>query len=173
MRINNNFIHYVVLILPLFFFTEKNFAESLVAQELQIKIAYLYHFTKFVHWPTNNNKFHYCVYEDANFTQLLSKAYEEKTVNNQNIEVSTINTSSPVENCQLIYFPKSAPKELLTKINSLPILSVGSEPGFNQSGGIINLFNAGQNIRFTINNTAATNASLKISSHLLSLSKEP
>jgi hypothetical protein len=148
-------------------------AEESSDRKSQIIAAYLFHFTKFTGWPTVSPVFHYCVYEDADFAGLLKKTYSDKTVAGASIDVKNINAQSKWDDCQLIYFSEAAQKEFVEKISRYAILSVGAQNDFMQLDGIIYLFEEDQKIRFYINNVAATNAGLKISSQLLQLSKEP
>jgi|GEM_PF-1091299 len=148
-------------------------AEESSERKSQIIAAYLFHFTKFTGWPTVTPVFHYCVYEDADFTGLMKKAYSDKTVGEASIDIKNINAQSKWDDCQLIYFSQAAQKEFVEKISKYAILSVGAQNDFIQLDGIIYLFEEEQKIRFYINNVAATNAGLKISSQLLQLSKEP
>lgn len=142
-------------------------------RELQITAAYLYHFIQFTEWPERPAVFRYCVYQDARFTELLQKTYSDKTVGDARIDVSNINEQIKLDDCHLVYFPQTVPPDFLQKISKYAILSVGSQKGFTESGGIIYLFEDDQKLRFYINNTVATDTGLKISSQLLKLSREP
>ncbi|MGZ5026906.1 MAG: YfiR family protein [Methylobacter sp.] len=148
-------------------------AEEALERESQITAAYLYHFTKFTEWPAVSPVFHYCVYDDAGFTNLLQQTYHGKTIGDAGIDVKNINSQSKLDDCQLIYFPDPGPADFLKKVSKYPILSVGSQKDFTELGGVIYLFEEDQKIRFYVNNAAAINAGLKISSQLLKLSKEP
>lgn len=148
-------------------------AEEAPVQESQITVAYLYHFTKFTEWPTVSPIFHYCVYEDANFADLLRQTYSGKTIGQASIAVKNISSQADLDNCQLIYFSQPGPADFLKKVSRHAILSVGIQKDFTELDGIIYLFEENQKIRFYVNNVAAANAGLKISSQLLRLSKEP
>jgi hypothetical protein len=148
-------------------------AEEPPERESQITAAYLYHFTKFTEWPAVYPVFRYCVYDNAHFTNLLQQTYSGKTIGEASIDVKNINSQSTLDDCQLIYFPDPGPADFLRKVSHYPILSVGSQKDFTELGGIIYLFEEDQKIRFYVNNSAATNVGLKISSQLLRLSKEP
>lgn len=148
-------------------------AEELSERELQIKVAYLYHFTKFIEWPSASPVFHYCVYEDADFTNLLQKSYSNKTIGEASIEVKNVSAKTKLDDCQVIYFPHAVSADLLEKISKFPILSIGTQQDFTELGGIIYLFEDDQKLSFFVKNTLATNVGLKINSQLLKLSKEP
>ena len=159
--------------LALLFAWNTSVAEESPERESQITVAYLYHFTKFTEWPTVSPVFHYCVYDDANFTDLLQQTYSGKTIGDASIEVKNISSQAKLDDCQLIYFPQPGPADFLKKASKYAILSVGTQKDFTELGGIIYLFEENQKIRFYVNNAAAANAGLKISSQLQRLSKEP
>jgi hypothetical protein len=148
-------------------------AEEPSDRELQLEAAYLFHFTQFTEWPSISPVFHYCVYEDASFTELLQKIYNGKTIGEAQIDVKSINAQTQLDDCHLVYFPKTVPSDFLEKTHKYAILSVGMQKDFSKSGGIIYLFEEDQKLRFYIDNKAATDVGLKISSQLLKLSKEP
>ncbi|MFU8789911.1 MAG: YfiR family protein, partial [Methylobacter sp.] len=142
-------------------------------RELQITAAYLYHFIQFTEWPEKPSVFHYCVYDNEGFANLLRKIYSDKTVGDASIDVNNINDNASPDACHLIYFSQTAPAVFLQKISQYAVLSVGSQKNFIELGGIIYLFEADQKLRFYINNTAAKDTGLTISSQLLKLSREP
>lgn len=143
-----------------------------VERETKIKIAYLFHFSQFTEWAEISPVFNYCVYEDTHFSALLRQAYVSKKLNNSKIDVIDITEKSNVDECQLLYFPNTISTDVLAQIQKKPILSIGSQKNILEQG-IIYLFEDDQKIRFFINNTQALTAGLKISSQLLTLSKEP
>ena len=108
-------------------------------REQQLTAAYLFHFTQFTEWPTAGSIFHYCIYEDAGFTELLQKAYTGKTIGESQIDVKNINAQHSLDDCQLMYFSKTSPPDFLEKIRKLPILSVGMQKDFSKTG-MINSF---------------------------------
>ncbi len=165
-------LHVIILLFGIYY-TLPSFADESFEREVKIKIAYLFHFNQFTEWTTKLPVFNYCVYENAHFSELLKQAYQGKKHGDMEIEIRNISAQSNVDNCQLIYFPNDISTDLLAKIRKKPILSVGTQKGFIEQGGIIYLFEENQKIRFFINNTGALAAGLKINSQLLALSKDP
>jgi hypothetical protein len=147
-------------------------ADDSTERENKIKIAYLFHFSQFTEWAIKSPVFTYCVYDDTHFSELLRRAYAGKMLGTSQIEVKSITAQSNLDSCQLIYFPNTVSMDLLAQIYKKPILSVGTQKTILEQG-IIYLFEDDQKIRFFINNAAALTSGLKISSQLLSLSKEP
>lgn len=163
----------LVLLVGISFCATPTFADDESSErENKIKIAYLFHFGQFTEWAVKSPTFNYCVYDDNHFSQLLKLAYSGKKLRDSQIEVANITEKSNVENCQLVYFPNAISTDLLTRIRKKPILSVGSQKNILEQG-IIYLFEDEQKIHFYINNNNALESSLKISSQLLVLSKEP
>ena len=148
------------------------FADESTERENKMKIAYLFHFSQFTEWAVKPAVFNYCVYDDSHFSTLLKQAYAGKILGNSQVEVQTVNAQSNFNSCQILYFPGSVPSDLLASIRKKPILSIGSQKNILEQG-IIYLFEDEQKIRFFINNVTALASGLKISSQLLSLSKEP
>ena len=86
--------------------------------------------------------------------------------------------SSPVEatNCHILFVSTSEKPRLTQILGGLKgssVLTVGEMDRFTESGGMINFVKVGTKIRFQINNEAAANAKLKISSKLLNLALRP
>ncbi len=163
----------LVLFFSILFYAAPMFAaDESTERENKIKIAYLFNFSQFTEWSVKPPVFNYCVYDDVPFSELLKNAYVGKTLGDSRIEVQNITEKSNINNCQLIYFPNKVSADLLTQMRKKPILSVGSQKNVLEQG-IIYLFEDEQKIRFFINNVTALASGLKISSQLLSLSKEP
>ena len=102
--------------------------------------------------------------------------FESKTSDYQTANVST--TRALVEGARAaavnhVVFISSSEENRLAKILKLfsdsNVLSVGEMDGFAKRGGIINLVKIAETIRFEINNDAAGQAQIKISSQLLKI----
>lgn len=148
------------------------FADTEIERTEKIKIAYLFHFSQFTQWVEKPRVFTYCVYDDTHFSQLLKQAYAGKVIDGSHVEVQLVNLQSNFDSCQLLYFPGDVPADLLATIHKKSILTVGEQKNILDQG-IIYLFEDNQKIRFFINNSQALAVGLKISSQLLTLSKEP
>ena len=148
------------------------FADTEIERTEKIKIAYLFHFSQFTEWTSQPSIFTYCVYDDSHFSALLKQAYLGKTLGSSQIEVQAVNAQSNLDSCQLLYFPNNTPSDVLSIVKKKQILTVGEQKNILEQG-MIYLFEDNQKIRFFINNSQALAAGLKISSQLLSLSKEP
>jgi YfiR/HmsC-like len=88
--------------------------------------------------------------------------------------VEVIGAGTRVRSCHLLYIGAAAPKrweELETAVHGAPVLTVSSVDRFAESGGIAQLIEDRERMRFAINVDSATRARLKLSSKLLSLAQ--
>lgn len=149
---------------------------SEIYDEYTVKAAYLYNFTKFVEWPpgtfpATDSPLVICVSSENPFGGALATLHG-KTVADHPVEVRLISLAARLDRCHVIFIGRTNQgnfKTVLTKLARLPILTVSDINDFTQSGGIIELFDENQRIRFSINITVARQANLKLSSQLLKL----
>jgi YfiR/HmsC-like len=148
-------------------------------KEYQIKAAFLFNFAQFVEWPANafastNAPFCIGVLGDDPFGAALDETVQGETIDNRKIIVRRARQAGDLKNCQMIFVSKSEKKhvaEILSEMDSKPILTVSEVDGFARQGGIINFYLDGTKVRFEIDPSAARSDGLKISSQLLSLGK--
>lgn len=149
--------------------------------EYQVKAAFIYNFAKFVEWPervfaspetaitigiVSDNK----DTVDADLEETLAG----KKINGRHLRKSHL--SSPkdekaLEECHIVFIAKSkkgVQAEFLQALKDRSVLTI-TETDKNQ--GIINFIMEENKVRFEIDNTAAQQAGLKISSKLLSLAR--
>lgn len=147
--------------------------------EVKLKAAYLYNFAKFIHWPE---------YVFVNKTSPLvigvlgaSPLYEEliplaaRTVRNRPITVEYFATLDTVQHCHLLYISPSVSGSLqsvLKNLHSTPIITVGDDRAFAESGGTIQFVTKRGRLRFIVNLETAQANGIKIDSQLLSLAVE-
>lgn len=144
--------------------------------EYAVKAAYLYNFAKFVEWPPgafskNDAPLVICIASDNPFGDTLT-VISNKTVDNHPVEVRNTSVMASFDRCHIIFISRAEQgrfKTVLAKLARLPILTVSDISGFAQFGGMIELFEAEQRIRFNININAARQANLRLSSQLLKL----
>ena len=155
------------------------YAASAQSREYQIKAAFLYNFAQFIDWPSaafanTNAPFNIGILGDDPFDGSLDQTIQDETIGGHRIVAVRSQHIEDLKNCQMIFVCKSEKKhvgEILTELDSKPILTVSEIDGFAQRGGGINFFLAGTKVRFEINPGAAQSDGLKISSQLLSLGK--
>lgn len=161
-----------------------------VVTESSLEAAFLFNFAKFVDWPPT-------AYADAttpitigiltknapggklddnSIAKDLEAIVLKREINGRAIIVKQLTSVAEVTNfnCQMLYFGGSHLgdfKKDIIWLGKASVLLVGHADHFadRETGGMINFVKQGSKIRFQINEAAAKNAGLKISSKLLSL----
>jgi hypothetical protein len=153
-------------------------AQQAPVGEYEVKAAFLYNFAKFVEWPEVSGaggapEFVIGILGQDPFGSDIA-VIEGKSVNGKILKIVRSDSLAELNNCQVLFI--SGPVEnrlddILKKLGSRPILTVGDTHGFAHAGIMINLFKKDNKIRFEINPTAAEKTGLRISSHLLRLAR--
>ncbi|MFZ5951020.1 MAG: YfiR family protein, partial [Candidatus Rifleibacteriota bacterium] len=147
-----------------------------IAEESEIKAAFVFNFLKFVNWPE---------LKERDTLRLLTIGKSElntkirlidgREANHRQIIVCDGEKAVAEQECMAIIFGEIERKEAVEYLRSCekkPILTIGDCPDFARSGGIIGLKVVKGKVRFEINLAAAEKAGLKISSQLLKLAVE-
>ncbi|EKD42700.1 MAG: hypothetical protein ACD_73C00054G0002 [uncultured bacterium] len=158
-------------------FIHSSFAFSAAVTEYQLKAAFLFHFFEFVEWPKTtddsvNTPFLIGVLGKNPFGSILEETLRNKIVNDKPVKVEYIEELKNLNKYHILFISsskKDSLPEIFQSLQGSHVLTVGETESFNEKGGIINFILQGQKVRFSINNEAAKNAGLKISSRLLQL----
>lgn len=152
-------------------------APESTAPEYQVKATFLYTFAKLATWPTNAfpgpnaTNFTIGIVGHDPFGPYLEAAVRDKTIAGQPIIIVHFLTVDEVKACQLLFLPLMDHDQLraarLVRLVNQPILTVGDAPGFARQGGTIAFVKVRDTIRFEVNQAAASQAGLKLSSKLL------
>lgn len=145
--------------------------------EYEVKAAFLYNFAKFVEWPSTafpgpDSPMIIGVLGEDPFGKELDLTVAGKLVQGRPLQVRRWRRIENVESCHILFFSSSerrAVPELLGRLQSAPVLTVGEQEQFIAQGGMISFLLEENRVRFDINNLSARNAGLKISSRLLAL----
>lgn len=145
--------------------------------EYQVKAVYLYNFTKFIDWPTNNltpadAPIVIGILGEDPFGKTLDDLVANEVVRGHRLVVKRLNPDDDWRGCQVLFIShlKKAPlAALLQKLKENPILTVSDSSGFAEQGGIINFVIVQDKVKLEINPDAAAAAGLQISSKLLKL----
>lgn len=148
-------------------------------QEYQLKAAFLYNFAQFVKWPSgaftsSDAPFNIGVLGDDPFGSALEETVRGEAINNHRLTVVRAQQVSDLKDCQMIFVSRSKEgqvSEILSQLDSKPILTVSEIDNFAQDGGAIDFYLQGGKVRFEINPNSAQRRGLKISSQLLNLGK--
>jgi len=145
--------------------------------EYQVKALFLLNFTKYVEWPAEtfaqpDSPVTIAVLGEDSFGDDLNKAVAGKMVGGRKIIILPIASDDDWRKCQILFISASEKKrlpEILARLKSLPVLTVGETAQFAEQGGIINFTKKDGKVRLEVDLEAARNAKLLISSRLLNV----
>uniref|UniRef100_Q028L6 Putative transmembrane protein n=1 Tax=Solibacter usitatus (strain Ellin6076) TaxID=234267 RepID=Q028L6_SOLUE len=147
------------------------------ASEYQVKAAFLLNFTKFIEWPPRafddaKAPIAICLFGDDPFDGALNQLVEGEVVNGRKLVVQKIRHAPAAKTCQVVFVNKAEkePSKILGGLGP-GVLTVGEGEGFLRDGGMIAFVLENHRVRFDINQGAASNAELSLSSRLLSVAK--
>ena len=156
-------------------------ASSAEARADRLKAAYTLNFLKFVEWPGSEAKdqtLRVSVIGSGSIAAAIQTAVERKTVQGRLVSVTWYATLTEwkTANCATTshaIFLTAATKpdwgDLLRTIAGRPVLTISDSDEFCSAGGMLDLFESDNHIRFNANPGAAALAGLKIRSDLLKL----
>jgi hypothetical protein len=144
---------------------------------LAIKATYLYKFASFVEWPpsvwqTSSSPVVLCVAGDDPFGSLLDEAVAGQRVGSHPIIVHRLPVVTRNSGCEILYVagsPAQPVADALAVVRGTPVLTVTDSERNGGAKGIINFVILDNHVRFEIDNGAAAENGLAISSKLLSL----
>lgn len=147
------------------------------APEYQVKAAFLLNFTKFAEWPAAafsapDAPIEICVLGEDPFGTALDRIVAGEVVNGRKVIARRIKQAPSPKSCQVVFAGRSE-KELLKITAGMGpgVLTVGEGGDFVRGGGMIAFVIENRRVRFEINQTAAQNAGIKLSSRLLNVAK--
>ncbi len=141
-------------------------AQAQVANESQVKSAYLYNFAKMASWPqealpTATSKLVMCVLGgDADFPDVLRSTLAGKNIGEHPIEIRQAQSPDELKSCHLVFFRASAHDvpAAIAALEKASVLSVGENKDFLHQGGMINLVLEDRKVRFELNSVAIEQA---------------
>ncbi len=141
--------------------------------EYAVKASYLYKFAPFVQWPPTAFEaaaapLAICIAGPDPFGPALSEAVKGQRVNGHPIVVRHIEAVRPGIACQILFVAGDETEEDLRAIAHEPILTV-TDRARGSTGGMIQFVMVAGRVRFAINQLAAQDCGIAISSKLLGL----
>ena len=145
-----------------------------VANEYEVKAAFLFNFTRFVDWPAPPGSGLFCIGIDGNdpFRGALEEAVKGRSAGGRAIAIKRFKPGEEPAGCEMIFVSATDPKKIgaiLARLKGAAVLIVGDAPGFCASGGMIGFAVLDSKVKLEINPDAALRAHIQISSKLLSL----
>ncbi|EDY80417.1 hypothetical protein VDG1235_31 [Verrucomicrobiia bacterium DG1235] len=152
-------------------------ASTLQAQVLHddsLRANYLIRFVDFVRFerPTNEPTT-LAVLGSNGLYQELSKLAEKKKASGRDFRIIEINASDSLENIDLVYVGtgyKEHWKEVIDKARVHSVVTVCDEPGFLDTGGLIEFLIQKNRLRFSLNLEESDAYKIGVSSKLMQLS---
>jgi YfiR/HmsC-like len=142
--------------------------------ELAVKATYLYKFAPFVEWPpavfaSPTSSLILCVIGDDPFGDMLDRAVAGQRAGDRAIVIRR--SARVLPGCHILYAagsPAQSVRDILAAVRGTPALTV-TDQGQEGARGIVNLVVQENKVRFEIDDRAAMEDGLAISSKLLSL----
>jgi hypothetical protein len=145
--------------------------------EFAVKAAFLTKFVPFVDWPGGaffapDGSVHICVAGRDPFGDLLNRVADRQVVAGHSIVVQRLPAVTRDSGCQILFAVGSREQsvaDMLAVVRGTPVLTMTDDSPDAQSRGIINFVIRDNRVRFEIDDNAAAQNGLTISSKLLSL----
>jgi hypothetical protein len=141
-----------------------------------VKAAFLPRFAHYVTWPITatpkgGDPFVLCVVGDDPFGQQLDEAARTQSIDGRRIVVKHLDSAQGADGCQIAFVDGTSSHptgQILAALARQPVLTVTDASNGGQRGIIHFVVDAGR-VRFFIDQAAATQRGLAISSRLLAL----
>jgi hypothetical protein len=145
--------------------------------EYPIKATYLYKFVPFVQWPeaafpSADSPINICISGQDPFGPMLDEAAAGQRVGARPIAIRHIAAVDANSGCQVVYIGGSQNQSIAQGLQALqgqPVLTVTDNTGAPNDHGIVSFVVIDNRVRFEIDERAAAQNHLTISSKLLSL----
>ena len=142
-----------------------------------LKAAFIYNFARFAEWPPDalpaGSAVVACVAGDDRVAEALSTITRGRNADAGPMTVRRLRLDSKFQGCHLLYLGNLDIKRATTAVdtlNGVPVLTVSDLHGFaTTAGGVIELFQENDKMRFVINARTADRLRIRLSSRLLSL----
>ena len=155
-------------------------ATPIVASEYQLKADFLLKFARFIEWPTflfseDEPNVVLAILGEDPFGKIVDDTIAEQQAHGRKIEIRRAPRIEDLPPCHILFIGKSESermKDILADITPHGLLIVSDVKGFEKIGGMITFHVEDRRVSFQINQHAAEQASLKVSSKMLRLASE-
>jgi hypothetical protein len=145
--------------------------------EYAVKATYIYKFVPFVQWPVEAfespaTPVSLCVLANDTVSTLVDEAVRGRTVDGRAIVVQHVSTPLRNARCHILYVASGRAATLAQALESVrgrPVLTVADEAPGDVPGLVINLVTLRGRVRFEVDQRAAAENGLEVSSKLLAL----
>ena len=165
----NKWILYTFLVLCGIFSTSFKF----VVPDYKFHSVYVYNFTKYIQWPTNNINFTINILDNEHKVfESFKMMADAKSSENKKYVVNKFNNVSELTDCDILFIPSGSSnkaEEAINKFKDKHTLVITEKPGLITSGSSINFVIQDSKLKFEINKSALEKAGLKVSSQLMQM----
>jgi hypothetical protein len=143
-------------------------------QQSQVQSAYIYHFTKYMEWPSNKQSgdFVIGVVGSSPILPYLQSLAASKKAGMQKIVVKKFSSVSAATSCHMLFISSKNSSELsaaIAKGKKFNALIVTEKSGLGKKGACINFVIIGGKARFEINESAIKSNNIKVSAKLMQM----
>jgi hypothetical protein len=147
------------------------------AAEYEVKAAYLYKLGEYVQWPASAfaqpaSPVSICIAGDDPFGNILETNVASEHIGSRPIAIRRLKTIEQGSGCHIAYLGGSAQQsvdEALASVRGAPVLTITDSERKSAATGIVHFIVKANRVRFDIDDQAAAQNGLQISSKLLSL----
>ena len=145
--------------------------------EAAVKASYIYKFAPFVQWPASafsspSAPLRVCVVGDDPFGNVIDRAVTGQYVGQRSIELRRLQGTDRNSDCHIMYVAGSgrqSVEQTLRNLRGTPVLTITDYASETNAKGIVHFVVRGNRVRFEIDDQAAAESNLTISSKVLSL----
>jgi YfiR/HmsC-like len=146
-----------------------------VSPENAVKVGFVFNFLKFTQWTADafaskSEPVLLCVQAGSDLDQEI-RELNNRIVQDRSIQVRLVPAGENETRCHVKYVGASMAGGARGLLARHGVVTIGDEPRFAQSGGMINFYRDGGKLRFEINVEAARQADIYFSSDLLRLAR--
>lgn len=150
-----------------------------VSSEYSVKAAFLYNFARYVKWPKSaldakNEPLVIAVLGKNPFGKILEEAFHDKRIGSHPLQVKYFADRAALRDCHILFVPASEESEiekLRERYAKQAVLLVSESISAARQGAQVGFYLENSKVRFAINEVAARQARLEVSSELLKLAK--
>lgn len=144
--------------------------------ENDLKAVYLFQFSQFVAWPESawsdpDKPFVIGIVGESPVEPVLSQIVQGESAAGRRIATRRVDQAGDADGCHILYFPPGAVVSLPADLHLRPVLTVGEDEDFLDSGGVIRFRLSNNRIKLHINLPMAQSRRLTISSKLLRIAE--
>ncbi len=147
------------------------------ASDATAKVRLTVALSRFVQWPdavaADERPLHLCVFHESDVVSTAFATLSGTSLNGQKVLV-LFNPRLANGHCQLLFVDDSAARRAaaaLASVRDKPVLTLGAHDGFLAAGGMIELVNVDDKLRFDVDLVSMRNARLSLRAGALKLAR--